>query len=84
MSVEETLREFIATELSWPGAPSALSDDLPLIASGAVDSLGLVQLVSFVESRYGIPVAIEDVVPRNFGTIAAIAQFVERRSGGAD
>jgi acyl carrier protein len=84
MSVEETLREFIVTELSWPEGPSALTDDLPLIASGAVDSLGLVQLVSFVESRYGISVATEDVVPRNFGTLAAIARFVERRSGGAD
>ncbi len=84
MSIEQTIREFVASELSWSGAASALSDDLPLIPSGAVDSLGLVRLVSFVESCYGIPIAVEEVVPRNFGTIAAIARFVERRRAGSE
>jgi acyl carrier protein len=84
VSVEETIREFVASELSWPGAAAALSDDLPLIPSGAVDSLGLVQLVSFVESAYGIRIGLEEVVPRNFGTIAAIARFVERRRTGSE
>jgi acyl carrier protein len=43
----------------------------------------MLRLVSLIEARFGIQVRDEDLVPRNFGTIRTLAEFVDgRRSGG--
>jgi acyl carrier protein len=50
-------------------------DDAPL----ALDSLTLVQLVEALEDHFGVRVAPLDVVPAHFGSIGAIARYVESR-----
>lgn len=50
-----------------------------LIDSGALDSLAILDLVVFVERRFGIELAADDVTPRNFGSIASLAALIERR-----
>jgi acyl carrier protein len=56
--------------------------DLPLDArllAGRLDSLGLVQLMEFLEDRFGLTVANDDVVDENFGSLRALAAFVRDR-----
>ena len=53
--------------------------DAPLL-SGRLDSLGLVQLMEFLEDRYDLTVANDDVVDENFGSLRSLAAFVRDRS----
>ena len=78
--LERELREFIVTELMADGADSITAEE-DLIRRGIVDSLGLTQLVDFCESRYGIRVTDEDLVPSNFQTVRGMAGYVERKRG---
>ncbi len=82
MSTEDRLRAFITTELHWRGAGRQLTDDRPLIADGIVDSLGLFELVAFVEQQLGVEVDDHELLPENFATISAISQFVEAKRAG--
>ncbi|QDT17180.1 acyl carrier protein [Alienimonas californiensis] len=59
-----------------------LSDDDSLLDSGAVDSLGILDLVGFLESRFEIQIADEDVVGEHFDSVAAMAEFVESKRAG--
>lgn len=74
MTIENELREFIAERARRPA--SELTDELPLIEQRVLDSLGLYRLIGFIERRFGLTVADEDLVPDNFATIAAIAALV--------
>ena len=61
--------------------------ETPLLQSGLIDSLGMVDLVAFIETTFGIQVDDEELVPENFETIFAIAGFVEHKrskSAGRD
>jgi acyl carrier protein len=58
-------------------------DDQPLIGSGPVDSLALVQLVDSIEQHYGFAVADEELTVDNFGSLTALAGFVDRRLAAA-
>ena len=49
---------------------------------GVIDSLGFVELVEEVQSRYGIAVDDVEITEENFGSIDAIAAFVERKRAG--
>jgi acyl carrier protein len=48
-----------------------------LLAGGVIDSVTLMEVVSFVEQEYGIRVADEDLVADNFRSLDGIRGFVE-------
>lgn len=76
------VRRFIVGELGWDGSPSDLTEEYPLIAEGALDSLGIFQLVSFIESEYGVEVRDEELVRENFGTLRDIANLIDAKRSG--
>jgi acyl carrier protein len=73
------VENFIATQiLPGRGIDSvALDDDLLEI----IDSLGIVELISFLEREYGIKVGDDDLDPENFRSVAHIVAFVEQKGG---
>jgi acyl carrier protein len=56
-----------------------LQDSDSLIESGIIDSMGMLELVAFVESDFGIVVAETDLIPENFESIATLSAFVEAK-----
>lgn len=57
----------------------AISDQQDVFASGFVNSMVAMQLVLFVEKRFGITVAEEDLDLDNFRSVDAIAGLVNRK-----
>jgi acyl carrier protein len=55
-----------------------VDDTTQLIEEGIVDSMGLMQIVAFIEERTGLRVSDDDVTPDNFETVAAIGSLVDR------
>jgi len=76
MATEQRIRTFIESELLVQGTSDDLGDDTSLIESGVIDSLGVVKIVSFLESDFGIDVRDDEILPRNFESIRAISDFV--------
>jgi acyl carrier protein len=74
-----TVREFVLNELHWDETRGTLTPDYALIENHVVDSMGLLMLVSFVEERFGIQLADEELVPEHFGTIGSIATLIEKK-----
>lgn len=59
-------------------AGQPLADDTPLVGGGAIDSLGILDLVSFLEERLGIVMTDDDFDPANFESFGHLLRFVER------
>lgn len=81
MTDADALREFISRELPGGRPPEELTDDLPLIRERVIDSLGIFQLVAFIESEFGVEIDDDEVVLENFETIAALVDFIESKRG---
>jgi acyl carrier protein len=75
MNAEPILKEYIASEITR-GRQSQLNTTDDLLASGILDSLGILQLVAFIEERFKVRVADEDVVYENFYSIGAMANYL--------
>lgn len=75
--VRARLRAFIARAAH--GHPFA--DDEDIFGLGLVTSMFALELVTFVESSFGLTVETEDLELDNFRTVEAIAGLVERKSG---
>jgi acyl carrier protein len=75
----EKLRAFLIEEAHWDGSREELTDELPLIENGVLDSMALLRLVAWLQSTYGIEIGDAEVVPGNFDSIALIAAFIEAK-----
>ncbi|BCH30614.1 acyl carrier protein [Mesorhizobium sp. L-8-10] len=76
------IRAFIVENFLFGDEDYALGDDLSLVENDIVDSTGILEMVSFLEERFGIAVADADIVPANLDSVARIAAFVAARQVG--
>ncbi len=82
MTVQQRVRQFI-TENFYVSDPGELADDASLIQGGWVDSTGMLELIAFLETEYGIAIGDTEMVPENLDGIDRIAAFVERKRATA-
>ncbi|MAT44676.1 MAG: acyl carrier protein [Anaerolineaceae bacterium] len=78
MDTNQVLINYVQTELA-KGRKSEIKPDDDLLSEGILDSLGILQLVSFLEETFDIEVDDEDVVLENFMTISAINDFIQSK-----
>ncbi len=82
MNTSETdrLRAFIAANFYVPtGQP--LEETTSFLDQGIIDSTGVLEIVSFLESEFGITVSDDELVPSNFDSLAALSAFIRRKNG---
>ncbi len=77
--VNSIVRRFFGENFVFRGELESLADSDSLLESGLIDSMGVLDLVIFLESTFSIHVADEDVVPGNLGTIGGIVAYVQRK-----
>ena len=73
----EPLREFIRRQFLFDDS-AELADDDPLFPD-VIDSLGVMELVTFVEERYGIAIDEDELLVDNFRSLSAIGELIDRK-----
>lgn len=77
--VRAELRAYVEEAFLYLHPDVELADDDGFLELGVIDSLGFVELVEEVQTRYGIAVDALEITEENFGSIDALVSFVERR-----
>lgn len=78
--VRERILAFVRAR--FPAAANIrLDDGTSLLDSGVIDSLGVLDIVSFLEESFGVKVEDEELTPQNFESVGALARFVAAKRG---
>jgi acyl carrier protein len=73
----EPVRGFVRKEFLFDrDAPLADGDAL---FPDVIDSLGVMEVVAFIEDHYGIEIAEEELLADNFRSLEAIGSLVDRK-----
>ena len=80
-NIEPSIRDFIATRLLYSNEGFNYADDASLLREGIIDSLGVVELVEFLQAQFQLKVEQQEVRPDNFDSVAKMAAFVRRKRG---
>jgi len=75
------LREFMATTFLFTD-DFALDDADSFLHTGIVDSMGVLQIILFLEERYQITLTDDEIVPDNLDSIQRLKMFVDRKLNG--
>ena len=76
MNIAQELERYILAELAEPGLQSLDPED-DLLSKNIIDSLGIIQIMSFIEEKFAIAIGPDEVVPENFRSVSSLAQFIE-------
>ena len=72
------LKAAMARNLLRDQANKTVTYDEELVDRGVIDSMGLMNLIAFLEERVGVRVPDDEVMLENFATINAIVKTVDR------
>jgi acyl carrier protein len=77
--VSTRIRDFITTEIMFEDSAASLTDEMPLLGS-VMDSLGLMQLIAFLEEEFSVEIDDADVTVDNFRTVGDIERLVTAKA----
>lgn len=75
------VKEFVVENFLF-GEESRIGDDTSFLESGIIDSTGLLDLVGFLEERFGIRVEDEELVPDNMDSLRSISTYLAKKLNG--
>lgn len=78
-TIKDSIRSFIIDSFLFGDTSQVIADDTSLIDNNLVDSTGVLELVFFLESTFGITVGDTEVIPENLDSIGAMAALIESK-----
>jgi acyl carrier protein len=61
------------------GGDVVIEDDTSFMAGHILDSTGFIELITFIEERYGVQVGDEEMLPENFDSLRNIQGYLQRK-----
>ena len=80
--IRESIRGFLTENFLYMRPDFVLGDDDKLMEKGVVDSMGVLEMMTFIEDTHGVKLEDDEVSEANLGSLNAVARFVasKRRS----
>ena len=80
-AITQTIRRFLV-ERAWLTDDAKVSESDSLLEKGVIDSMAMVELVSFIEQTFEIRIHDEELMPENFDSLAAMGAFITAKRNG--
>ena len=74
--IREKIRGYLDENFLYMMPDFVLGDDDRLLERGVVDSMGIVEMLTFLEDEFGVKAADDEISEANLGTLRAIVRFV--------
>lgn len=76
--MREQVRDFIFKSFLFDDS-AALDDNDSFLEKGIIDSTGMLELVAFLEEKFGVRIEDEELVPENLDSVARLVDFITRK-----
>ena len=78
--VRRAIRSFILENFLPGEAPESLADSTPLVTSGVITSLSLLELVTFIENRFPVTLLPDDIGVERMDSIDLLVDLTLSRA----
>ena len=82
MKLQQQIRDFVTTNF-YVADPKSLEDRTSLLDHGIIDSTGVLEVILFIETTFGVTVEDSEMLPENLDSIERIARYVGRKKESA-
>jgi acyl carrier protein len=78
----ERTRAYLRENFLYMRPDWTLGKDDPLLGTGVIDSIGVIEVVEFLQREFNCVIAEEEITEGNLGSLGAIVRFVRAKSNG--
>ena len=78
-SIAQNIKDFVVSNFLYGQDAQNLTADQSFLENGIIDSTGVLELVAFVEQRFGISVGDRELLPENLDSVENVSRFVARK-----
>jgi acyl carrier protein len=79
MTIIDEIKNFLR-EKEYLNHNNSIGDSESLLENGIIDSVGIAELVAFLEKKYNIQIDEDDLMPENFDSFEAIKNYVNSKN----
>jgi len=79
-NLNDELRTFITESIMYGHLGEPLTDDMSFLEAGVIDSTGVLELITYIEGRFGFTMADEDMIPENLDSINGLIRYIRRKT----
>jgi len=79
MEIKTQVRQYIVENFLFGDATPLNDDNMSLLDGGIIDSVGVMELVAFLEQDFELSIADEDLVPENLDSVNNLCGFISRK-----
>jgi acyl carrier protein len=76
MELEKHIRQYVAENLLYVDEDFKYDNDTSFINEGLIDSMGVMELVAYVQSEFDITVEQQEMTPDNFDSVNKLVTFI--------
>jgi acyl carrier protein len=73
-------RDWVRENFLYMRPDWALNDSDPMLGSGVIDSVGVIELVEFLQRTFGVEIADAEITETNLGSLHSVGRFVHEKS----
>ncbi len=77
--IERDVRRFLADNFILDDGGAGIAADQSLTQAGVLDSMGVLELIMFIEERFGVTIPDEDTLPENLDSVRRITTYLTSR-----
>lgn len=80
--INDAIRNFVISHFPLARKRGVTDSDL-LVETGVLDSLGILDVVQFIETEFGLHIDDDELLPENFQSIQNLSEFVQKKRASA-
>jgi acyl carrier protein len=80
-NINEEVRTFISDNFMF-GEGATIEDDTSFLEKGIIDSTGILEVISHLESFYKIKIEDDELLPENLDSVNNIVRFIGNKIAG--
>jgi acyl carrier protein len=78
-AIVERTRLWVRENFLYMRSDWKLGADDPMLGSGVIDSVGVIELVEFLQRTFGIEIADQEITETNLGSLNAVGRFIHQK-----
>ncbi|MBU8871971.1 MAG: acyl carrier protein [Gemmatimonadales bacterium] len=79
METRDAVRNYIIENFLFGDATPLQQDKMSLLDEGIIDSVGVMELVAFLEQDFELSVDDEDLIPENLDSVDNLVAYIARK-----
>lgn len=74
--ITHSIREFLFDNYLFGYDENELDNDTSFLEFGVLDSMGIIELIVFIENEFGIEIAYSEILPENLDTVNCVSSLI--------